>query len=167
MVSIDDLARDENSIVQGAFRILHRSPAYHGPVGAYDLERGESTRPAAGRLLLCALNEYGGDVFLEPWGDLPPGFVMPDGVRPEVPAATLARLRPCLWRDSPAATPPAEGEGDTSPADDGLDALDLEALQALVVELGQTPGNKQEKALRKLIRAERAKATPPAEGEGD
>lgn len=164
MISVEELPRDENGTVQGAYRILHRTPTYRGPVGVYDLVDGASTEPACGRPLVVAVVEYGNDLYLEPWGDLPPGFLLPETVRPEVPEAARQRMQRCPWREASATADEATGESAEGAAtSDGLDELDLEALQALVVELGLAPGNKQEKALRKLIRAERAKASATAD----
>lgn len=162
MISVEELPRDENGTVQGAYRILHRNPAYCGPVGVFDLVDGASTVPACGRPLVVAVVEYGNDLYLEPWGDVPAGFLLPETVRPEVPPEAIRRMQRCPWREA-SAEEASSGEAEDAPPSDGLDDLDLEALQVLATSLGLTPGNKQEKALRKLIRAERAKASATAE----
>lgn len=166
MISIDHLPLDANGVVQGAWRLLHRDPTFTGGLGAHAMRDGASTTPILGRPLVGVVAVYGNDLYLEPWGELPLGFTLPPMVSADVSEAQLALLESCPWRASKASATADESTGESAEGaatSDGLDELDLEALQALVVELGLAPGNKQEKALRKLIRAERAKASATAD----
>ena len=96
-VSHEQLPRDGNGIIQGAYRIVHADPTYHGPIGVYDLVDGVSTSPACGRALICAIGEYGPHLFLEPWGPLPSGFQLPELVCAEVPSSSVARGAEPPW----------------------------------------------------------------------
>lgn len=98
--SHDQLPRDVNGIIQGAYRILHEDPTYHGEVGVFEIREGSSTVPACGRALQCALGEYGSRLFLEPWGPLPDGFLMPELIAPEVSPEVAAAFERCPWRET-------------------------------------------------------------------
>lgn len=106
-VDHERLPRDDNGIVQGAYRILHEDPTFNGPIGIYTLVDGESTSPACGRALRCAVGEYGPKLYLEPWGELPAGFMLPEMVSPDVPSEALARFERCPWRAAKTSSVPA------------------------------------------------------------
>ena len=146
-VSHANLPRDGNGIVQGAYRILHESPAFHGDIGIYEMREGSSVSPACGRALICAIGEYGAQLYLDPWGPLPDGFAMPELVSAEVPEDVARSFEPCPWRMRTAtvridvtgnATSVAEaGEGlatvtvSVAPVPDDLDAMNVDDLRAL------------------------------------
>lgn len=94
----ESLPRDANGIVQGAYRLLHEDPTFHGDIGVFEVRDGAATSPACGRALICALGEYGSQLYLEPWGELPGGFLMPEMVSAEVSPEVAATLAPCPWR---------------------------------------------------------------------
>ena len=127
-VAHDQIPRDENGIAHGAYRIVHRDPTFHGEVGVYSLREGVSTSPACGRALLCAIGEYGSELYLEPWGDLPPGFVLPELVQGEVPATAI--LERCPWRSAPQVAP-VVAEALKSAPDDDLEDMEIDDLRAL------------------------------------
>lgn len=156
MIAPDQIPRDANGLPAGAWRIVHENPAYTGPIGVYDLVGGESTRPAFGRLLLCAVGEYGGSIYLEPWGpSVPPGTVFPEAFQAHVPQSVIDALPKCPWRAAKATGTPAEaarGQGDpgepgqaTEPGDEaaeavsqGIEAMGRDDLIALA-ELHEIP----------------------------
>ena len=123
-VAHDQIPRDENGIAHGAYRIVHRDPGFHGEIGVYSLREGVSTSPACGRALLCAIGEYGSELYLEPWGDLPPGFVLPELVQGEVPATAI--LERCPWRGAPAVAPVVAEA--LKAAEDELDDMEIDDL---------------------------------------
>lgn len=128
-VSHEQLPRDGNGIVQGAYRIVHADPTYHGPIGVYDLVDGASTSPACGRALVCAIGEYGPHLYLEPWGPLPSGFQMPEMVGADVPDGVT--FEPCPWRGivAPVVAERLVEAAKPEPTDD-IDTMGLEDLRA-------------------------------------
>lgn len=98
-ISHDNLPRDENGIVQGAWRVLHENPEYNGQLGAAIIVNGESTFPIAGRPLALVAAHFGGELYIEPWGDAPQnGWMLPPCVSFEVPASIDWTPEPCPWR---------------------------------------------------------------------
>lgn len=177
MIDVGNLPRDEHGIVQGAWRLLHRDPAYHGGVGTVELRQGQSQEPVFGRRLVAIAAVFGGYLFLEPWGTLPPGTTLPPMVNAMVSAEILARLEPCPWRSaSPAPLPetlpppppeePAEAAAPVvaieTPADQldvsdaALEALTRDELVAVAEKLGvEVDGRFGERRLIREIRAAR------------
>lgn len=177
MIDVGNLPRDQHGIVQGAWRLLHRDPAYHGGVGTVELRHGQSHEPVFGRRLVAIASVFGGDLFLEPWGPLPPGTTLPPMVNATVSAEILARLEPCPWRSaSPAPLPdtlpppppeePAEAaapavatettSGRRDLSDAALEALTRAELVAVAEELGiEVDGRFGERRLIREIRAAR------------
>jgi hypothetical protein len=139
MINHDQLPRDGNGIAQGAWRILHDDPTYHGALGIYEMRNGESTSPACGRALVCTIGEYGSRLYLEPWGELPEGFVLPELVSATVPESAHSHFQPCPWRHvAPVVAKameiepePHDGTVVTAEARDDLDAMGLEDLRAI------------------------------------
>jgi hypothetical protein len=153
VIDVGHLPRDEYGIVQGAWRLLHRDPAYHGGVGTVDLRQGQSHEPVFGRRMVAIVSVFGGDLFLEPWGPLPPGTTLPPMVNATVSDEVLARLERCPWRDPsdiPAplsdtlpppppeepteAAAPAEATETPAPVADALSNVADEDLEALTVD---------------------------------
>lgn len=111
MISIETLPIDENGIVQGVWRLVHEQPGFTGYCGGVEMRDGVGLAPAFGRQLFHIAAECGSALYLEPWGTpLPRGFTLPDGFTATVPAAVLARLQVCPWREAPAAAPTAAAE---------------------------------------------------------
>lgn len=102
MISIDQLPRDANGIVQGAWRLVHEDPTFAGGLGPIHMQDGVSTVPVCGRTLRAVVAEYGGRLFIEPWGPLPQSFALPELVGATVPDEQLARLPRAPWRDAAA-----------------------------------------------------------------
>lgn len=123
MIAPDQIPRDRNGLPAGAWRILHENQAFAGTIGVYDLVGGESTRPAFGRLLLCAIAEYGSKLYLEPWGPgIPKGTVFPEVFQADVPDAALAALPKCPWRVAKAPSASAEPANHNSRPDAPADS---------------------------------------------
>lgn len=182
MIDVGNLPRDQHGIVQGAWRLLHRDPTYHGGVGTVEIRNGQSHEPVFGRRLVAIAAVFGGDLFLEPWGPLPPGTTLPPMVNATVGADILARLEPCPWRaaapaplpDTLPPPPPEEPEEAAAPAeatetpatvadalahvsDADLEALTLEELHALAETLGVDDKRFGERRLIRNIRDARAR----------
>lgn len=180
MIDAGNLPRDQHGIVQGAWRLLHRDPAYHGGVGAVELRQGRSHEPVFGRRLVAIAAVFGGDLFLEPWGTLPPGTTLPPMVNATVSDEVLARLERCPWRDLsdippplPDTLPPPPPEEPTEAAapavvettptkatsnlsDKELAALSLDDLRTLATKLGaDVDGRWTERRLIRAIKAAR------------
>lgn len=154
-VSHEQLPRDGNGIIQGAYRIVHADPTYHGPIGVYDLVDGVSTSPACGRALICAIGEYGPHLFLEPWGPLPSGFQLPELVCAEVPSGV--EFERCPWRGAPVVPPVVAAriaEAASTDEPDELDVMSLEDLRAFAELHGVAfDGRWREAKMREAIRA--------------
>lgn len=99
MITIDDLPRDANGITQGAWRLVHADPTFAGGLGTVHMADGVSTSPVCGRQLRAIVAEYGGKLFLEPWGALPQHFALPELVSATVSDEQLAKLPRAPWRD--------------------------------------------------------------------
>jgi hypothetical protein len=145
MLNLDDLPRDANGMIQGAWRILHEDPSFAGTIGAFDLRDGESVEPAYGRRLAFVALEQGANIYLEAWGDVG-SFYLPEWIQAEVPAEWSERLQVCPRRAvdvaaaAPEPTEPTEAdepepevtvEPDPDPTPDDLDAMTVEDLRAL------------------------------------
>lgn len=171
-ISIDDLPRDTNGIVQGAWCLLHESPTFHGEIGAYTMRLGASTEPACGRPLQRAIAAYGPELYMESWGDLPAGFTLPEMVAHPVPKGIPHRLQPHPRRAAPVATladtlpppPPEEPAEAAAPVEDvgsdepdPLTVMSRDDLEALATALDiEVDGRWGDKRLRKAIRAAQA-----------
>lgn len=159
MVRIEDLPRDANGIVQGAWRVLWETPDFTGELGVVRLVDGAATAPLFGRQLCALVAEYGHHLYLEPWGEpLPAGVVLPELVEADADASALPT---CPWRDV-----------DDDDAGDGsvdYDALDLEELRALATDRGIEGGERWAAArIRKALRsldASDASDDPPSSGD--
>lgn len=141
MIEHDKLPRDENGIVQGLWRIVHRSPTYSGGLGFLDMRDGVSSVPAFGRVLISIAAEYGSDVYIEPWdAPVPIGVDVPEFIAHSVAPEIAAAFQPAPWRaqapaaksEAPKVQPIAERrtEPPSAPAD-GLDAMSRDDLVAL------------------------------------
>lgn len=176
-VTHEELPRDENGILQGVWRVLHRERNYHGPLGNVHVEHGVGQTPVWGRLLSVVVAFYGPDIYLEPWtGPVPDGFVLGPLTAWSVPGY---KPEPCPWRAgaslpetlpppppepepapivAPDPDPEPEPEADplTSVSDEDLEALTLEELQALATQLvPDMDGRWRERRLIREIRAAR------------
>jgi hypothetical protein len=130
MIHPQMIPRDANGLVCGAWRLVHERPTFSGELGIVQFKDGTSVRPVAGHVLGRLSAVYGHILFLEPWGDLPPGFRMPEGHSAKVPEASLAKLKRAPWRDvvaAPVAPEPAKNEA----ASDDLAAMQRADLIAL------------------------------------
>lgn len=150
-ISLEELPRDDNGILQGVWRVLHRDPGYHGPLGHVHVVDGVGQQPAWGRQLGILAAMFGADLFIEPWtGPTPDGFVLGPLTAWTVPGYTP---EPCPWRDPsdvPAPLPetlpppppeepeeaaaPAEATETPAPVADALDNVADEDLEALTVD---------------------------------
>lgn len=165
-ITVEDLPRDSNGIVQGAWRILHASTNFHGEIGSFTMRHGESTEPACGRPLQRAVAAYGPEIYMEPWGALPPGFYCGEMIAHPVPAGIAWRAQPCPWRGAPALPdtlpppPPEEPTEAAAPAEaadsqsaDVLAGLPRAELEQLASALGiEIDGRWGDKRLRRAIR---------------
>lgn len=116
--TFEQLPIDANGIMQGAWRLVHRSPTFGGTLGLVSFVGGLATEPVCGRPLRLLIAEHGRDLYLEPWGELPRGFTMPECVDAVAPLHLLARLPVAPWRiqapepteptPDPDAPPPSE-----------------------------------------------------------
>lgn len=138
MIEHDKIPRDENGVVQGLWRIVHRSPTYSGPIGFLEIRGGVSTAPAFGRATIAIAAEYGNDLYLEPWDDAVPfGVDVPEFISRTVSPDFLATLDVCPWRVPAPAVAPATHAPMASPAPaseapaDSLDDMGRDDLIAL------------------------------------
>lgn len=183
-IVLEDLPRDSNGIVQGAWRLLHEGRNFHGEIGAYTMRHGASTEPACGRPLQRAVAAYGPELYMEPWGALPAGFTLPEMVAHPVPAGIPWRAQPCPWRAQPEPRlpavladtlpppPPEEPKEAAAPvvatetpapvagaldhvSDADLEALTLEELHTLAESLGVDDKRFGERRLIRNIREAR------------
>ena len=178
-ISLEELPRDENGILQGVWRVLHRDQTYHGPIGLVDVVHGVGQLPTWGRQLGVLAAMYGTDLFIEPWtGPTPDGFVLGPLTAWTVEGYTPER---CPWREPQAAPepatvpetlpppPPEEPEEAAAPAevddapngvaaaDEDLEALTRDELFALAEKIGAEPdGRWGERRLVRAIRAARS-----------
>lgn len=123
MIRIDQLPRDANGIIQGAWRIVHEDPTFSGALGAVPFEAGVATIPTTGRVLQTLVAVQGPSIYIEPWDDeLPAGWTLPEWHARGVDAAQFAELERAPWRTtSEASDPNEEGEAvgeDPSESDD-------------------------------------------------
>ncbi len=175
MLSPHALPRTDG-IPTGRYALLHGSSneVYFG-VRYVD---GRSTGPVDGRTILRQAMAFGPTISVEPWDEETALRCIEYGrandrldVVEAVEAWLAARSVPEPTGDNDGSDSDlSKGDGSEtdspSPAADDLDALSLEQLRELAESLGLTPGNKQEKALRRLVRAERAKSETP-DGDAD
>lgn len=171
MLTVYELPRDAHGLVQGAWRLLHASPSFNGEIGTYTMRDGASVLPACGRALERAVAFFGADLYLEPWGALPPGFTCGEMIEHPLPASIAWTPEPCPWRTAPAAQkaapalpavlrdtlpPPPPEEPAEAAAPDGdvsLDDMDRDALEALAAELDvKVDGRWGDSKLRRAIR---------------
>jgi hypothetical protein len=134
MIDPSMLPRDANGLVCGAWRLVHENQAFSGELGVVPFRDGTSVHPIAGRVLLRLSAVVGHMLYLEPWGDLPRGFRMPEGHTAKVPDSFLAKLKRAPWRDAQTSEAPAADVEPSSDADasaEGLDTLSREDLLAL------------------------------------
>lgn len=89
---LEDLPRDPNGIVIGAWRVLHSRPDFHGQLGAAIFVNGTSVVPVAGFALVRLVAVAGAELSIEPWGELPHEWVPPFGVPLVIPESILARF---------------------------------------------------------------------------
>lgn len=186
MIHPEDLPRDGNGIIQGAWRFVHASPDFHGDVCGIDVRAGIAQQPVVGRTLAMASAVYGQDLYIEPWGELPPGFPLPEMVQHPLPAGVAYTPQPCPWRAQPeprlpaplpdtlpppppeepedAAAPvvatetPATGAGAlTHVSDADLEALTIDELHTLAESLGVDDKRFAERRLIREIRDARAR----------
>lgn len=185
MIHPEDLPRDSNGIIQGAWRFVTASPDFHGDICGIEIREGIAQAPVCGRALAMASAVYGQDLYLEPWGDLPPGFQLPEMVQHPVPADVHWTPQRCPWRapaeprlpavlaDTLPPPPPEEPEEAAAPAvatetpvpvagalddiaDEDLEALTTDELRALAEKLGvEIDGRWGERRLIREIRAAR------------
>ncbi len=147
MISLETLPRDVHGGIAGAWRLVHADPAFTGHIGAFEFRDGLSTSPAWGRRLAFVAVEFGHSVYIEPWGPLPPGTA-PEWTALDVSPEQLAALPVCPWRAQPSAQVDAP---------DMLEAKTIEELRDIAEDLGIEPGNRQQRALVKAIRAAQAR----------
>ena len=187
MIHPEELPRDSNGIIQWASRFVHPSPTFHGDVCGVDMRDGIAEQPVCGRALAMASAVYGQDLYIEPWGKLPPGFQLPEMVQHPVPADVLYTPQRCPWRSAspaplPETLPPPPPEEPTEAAapvvatetpapvaaaldhvaDEDLEALTVDELHALAEKLGVDDGRWAERRLIREIRAERARRAAQA-----
>ena len=96
--TFEQLPFDGDGILQGVYRLVHADPSFGGTLGLVQFKGGVSTTPVAGRPLRMLIGEYGGHLYLEPWGELPRGYMLPECVKAMPPAPLLARLPVAPWR---------------------------------------------------------------------
>lgn len=100
MIQIEQLPRDADGIVKGAWRVVHQSPTFHGDLGHVSFVEGVATSPAFGVRLLRLIVSYGGDLFVEPWtGPFPTDFALPEAVSNVISDDELAKLPLAPWRE--------------------------------------------------------------------
>lgn len=134
MISPQMLPRDANGLIPGAWRLVHENPSFCGEMGVIPFRNGTSVHPVAGRILSRLSAVLGHVLYLEPWGELPRGWAMPEGHTAKVPESFLAKLQRAPWRTPKISEPPAEDVEPSSDADapaGGLDSLSREDLLAL------------------------------------
>lgn len=148
MIKLSDLPVDVNGITQGVWRLVHVDPTFSGGLGPIQMRDGVALDPVAGRSLRCIVAEYGGKLFVEPWGPLPPSYTLPELVKATVSDEQLAKLERAPWRDAAAdACMPLTLEliklgGEGGPADfaramaevPDLSDAELQAVRALYLE---------------------------------
>lgn len=123
MIHPQMIPRDANGLVCGAWRLVHERPTFSGELGIVQFRDGCSVHPVAGHILGRLSAVYGHILFLEPWGDLPKGFRMPEGHSAKVPEAAIAKLKRAPWRDAaPAKAEPAPVV--IEPVGAGVESLD-------------------------------------------
>ena len=134
MINPSTLPRDANGLICGAWRLVHENEAFSGELGVIPFRNGLSAHPVAGRILSRLAAVVGHVLYLEPWGDLPRGWAMPEGHTAKVPEAFLATLKSAPWRTTKISEAPAADVAPSSVADapaEGLDTLSREDLFAL------------------------------------
>lgn len=123
---------------------------------------GASVESVGGRTIMRQWSAFGDALRLEPWDVETAERCLTHAQTIERPDLVQALTAWLAERAEPASTETGEGE-----AGDGLGEASVEALRELATSLGLAPGNKQEKALIKLIRAERAKQPPASTETGE
>jgi hypothetical protein len=115
MIRLEDLPRDADGIVHGVWRVVHRSPSFHGQLGHLEFREGMGTTPAFGVRLARLVASCGDELFIEQWtGPFPGDFALPEGMRAQLTEAELAKITLAPWRQKIA---------------DALEPLTLEVLK--------------------------------------
>lgn len=145
-VDLSNLPRDENGIVQGVWRVLHERETFCGDIGVVPVLHGVGQWPVSGRALASLVAEFGHEVYLEPWGELPHGYEPGELVEASIDWWTP---EPCPWRKAapkavaktepvaapvvaPDPEPVAEATPEPAPMAEAfdIDAADADALRA-------------------------------------
>lgn len=129
MIRIDQLPRDANGIIQGAWRIVHEDPTFCGALGAVPFEAGVATIPTTGRVLQTLVAVQGPSIFIEPWDDeLPAGWTLAEWHARGVDAAQLAELERAPWRTTAGAS---ESNEEVEPVgEDAQESVDPDGSEA-------------------------------------
>lgn len=177
MITLAELPRDNNGMIQGAWRLFHESDEFHGTLGVATMRRGSSEGPVFGQPLQVIVAIYGPSLFMEPWeGDLPQGLALPPLVCATLPEGMTWSGERCPWRhpaplpDTIPPPPPEEPTEAAAPAvvettpakatsnlsDKEFEALSLDELRALAEKLGaEFDGRWTERRLIRAIKAAR------------
>ena len=119
---------------------------------------GRSVAPVDGKTIFRQHQAFGAAIKVEPWDDETAERCLAHAKSIGNAEAVVALE---AWVE---ARNPEDPKGD---AGDGLDGLSLVELRARCETAGILPGNKQEKALAKLLRQHAAQATKPEDPKGD